>query len=119
MAQADPISSSFHCALDEYIRSRKKDSVNSKFLQDLQKQQAVPITAEDVHQSLEFLEKNNSNRSSTRNVRQFLEPVIRVLSDYSGIIDTFGMSFAPQMLTAGHNLLSCPRKLRQIPCQHV
>ena len=91
MAQLNVNSSPFHRALGEYIESRKKDSANSKFLQDLLQEGAMRVTAEDVHQSLEVLEKSNSDKPSTRRVRAFLEPVITVLSDYSGVIDTFGM----------------------------
>ncbi|OCL03472.1 hypothetical protein AOQ84DRAFT_433927 [Glonium stellatum] len=46
------------------------------------------ITPNDVLQSVEQVERDSSNKTSTRIIRKVLEPVITVMVDYSGILDT-------------------------------
>lgn len=83
-------SPTFKLALDEYIKRRGKKSKTPQFIADLQKSQKLP-TKEDVHDAIKQLEKNATDSTATRNVRKILRPVIRVLDDYSGVVDTLSI----------------------------
>ena len=84
----------FRRALKQYLLSKSTKRSKSKtpaFLNDLQRPGCTK-TKEDVQKAMRDLDKASSDRTSTRAVRMTLGPVIRVLDDYSGIINTLGMS---------------------------
>ena len=82
--------SPFRRALDEYVQSRRKKSKKPAFIKELQRPGSLK-TKEDVMKAMVDLEKSSTDRTSARVVRTTMMPVIRVLSDYSGVIDTLGM----------------------------
>ena len=82
--------SPFRRALDEYVQSRRKKSKTPAFLEELQRPGSLK-TKEDVQRAMVDLEKSSTDRTSAKVVRTTMKPVIRVLSDYSGVIDTLGM----------------------------
>ena len=82
--------SPFRRALDEYVQSRRKKSKTPAFLKELQRPGSLK-TKQDVLRAMKDLEKSSTDRTSTKVVRATMMPVIRLLSDYSGVIDTLGM----------------------------
>ena len=83
--------SPFRRALDEYLGRKSKNSKTPAFLKDLQAPGSLQ-TKDDVHRAMVELEKTSTDRSSARAVRKVLKPVIRVLTDYSNIVDSLGMA---------------------------
>ena len=81
--------SPFRRALDEYVQSRRKKSKTPAFLKEFQTPGSLK-TKEDVQRAMVELEKSSTDRTSAMVVRSTMKPVIRVLSDYSGVIDTLG-----------------------------
>ncbi|PQE08417.1 Zinc finger protein [Rutstroemia sp. NJR-2017a BBW] len=84
--------SNFKRALDEYVNRRGKKSKTPQFIADLQKSSKLP-SKEDVNDAMKTLEKESTDSKVTRNIRKILRPVITVLDDYSGVVDT--LSTAP------------------------
>ncbi len=93
--QSEEEPSPFRRALDEYLGRKSKNSKTPAFLKDLQAPGSLQ-TKDDVHRAMVELEKTSTDRSSARVVRKALKPVIRVLTDYSNIVDTLGMAFWSQ-----------------------
>ncbi|TGO22714.1 hypothetical protein BPAE_0157g00010 [Botrytis paeoniae] len=89
--------SPFTRALEEYIKRRGKKSKTSQLITDLQNSPKPP-SKQDVNNALKQLEKETTDSTVTRNIRKVLRPVITVLADYSGVVDT--MSNADPMPTA-------------------
>ncbi|KAM0160095.1 hypothetical protein ACHAQE_004710 [Botrytis cinerea] len=89
--------SPFNRALEEYIKRRGKKSKTSQLIADLQSS-PKPLSKQDVNNALKQLEKETTDSVVTRNIRKVLRPVITVLADYSGVVDT--MSNADPMPTA-------------------
>ncbi|KAM3069555.1 hypothetical protein ACMFMG_005658 [Clarireedia jacksonii] len=87
----------FKRALDEYVNRRGKKSKTPQFIADLQKSPKLP-NKDDVNDAMKKLEKETTDSKVTRNIRKILRPVIRVLDDYSGVVET--MSNADPMPTA-------------------
>ena len=81
--------SPFRRALDEYVQSRRKKSRTPAFLKELQTPGSLK-TKEDVQRAMIDLENSSTDRTSAKVVRTTMKPVIRLLSDYSGVIDTLG-----------------------------
>lgn len=82
--------SPFRRALDDYVQSRRKKSKTPAFLRELQRPGSLR-TKEDVQRAMVDLEKSSTDKTSAKVVRSTMKPVIRLLSDYSGVIDTLGM----------------------------
>lgn len=82
--------SPFRQALDEYVQSRRKKSKRPAFLKELQRSGSLK-TKEDVQRAMTDLENSSTDRTSAKVVRTAMKPIIRVLSDYSGVIDSLGM----------------------------
>ncbi|TGO40704.1 hypothetical protein BHYA_0033g00580 [Botrytis hyacinthi] len=89
--------SPFTRALEEYIKRRGKKSKTSQLITDL-RSSPKPPSKQDVNKALKQLEKETTDSAVTRNIRKVLRPVITVLADYSGVVDT--MSNADPMPTA-------------------
>ena len=85
-------SSPFKRAVDQYVQSRKSQSSTPQFVKSLQNIDS-PTTKEDVQRAIVELERSSTGKASTRRIRNVLSPVIRVLSDYAGIVNTLGKSF--------------------------
>lgn len=83
--------SPFTRALEEYIRRRGKKSKTSQLITDLQSSPKPP-SKQDVNNALKQLEKETADSAVTRNIRKVLRPVITVLADYSGVVDTMSKS---------------------------
>lgn len=49
-----------------------------------------PPTPESIQGSMEAVETKNANKPSMKMMKKVLSPVIRVLKDYYGVIDTLG-----------------------------
>ena len=81
--------SPFRRALDEYVQSRRKKSKTPAFLKELQTPGSLK-TKEDVQRAMIDLENSSTDRTAAKVVRTTMKPVIRLLSDYSGVIDTLG-----------------------------
>ena len=79
--------SPFNRALEEYIKRRGKKSKTSQLIADLQSS-PKPLSKQDVNNALKQLEKETTDSAVTRNIRKVLRPVITVLADYSGVVDT-------------------------------
>ena len=77
--------SPFREAIDEFLGSFPKNRQPKFIRKCLNTGQSV--TPEDVLQSVEQVERESSNKTSTRIIRKVLEPVITVMADYSGIVD--------------------------------
>lgn len=58
-----------------------------------------PPTPESIQKSIEDAETKNSNKSSSKIMKKVLSPVIRVLKDYYGVIDTLGSPLTLQTLS--------------------
>ena len=82
--------SPFRRALDDYVQSRRKKSKTPGFLKELQRPGSLK-TKEDVQRAMIDLEYSSTDRKSAMVLRNLMKPFIRVLSDYSGVIDTLGM----------------------------
>lgn len=82
--------SPFRRALDEYVQSRRKKSKTPAFIKGLQRPGSC-VTKNDVQKAMIDLEDQSTDRTSAKVVRTAMKPVIRLLSDYSGVIDTLGM----------------------------
>ncbi|KAF5879132.1 putative nacht domain protein [Botrytis fragariae] len=89
--------SPFNRALEEYIKRRGKKSRTPQLIADMQSSPKPP-SKQDVNNALKQLEKETTDSAVTRNIRKVLRPVITVLADYSGVVDT--MSNADPMPTA-------------------
>ncbi|TGO88506.1 hypothetical protein BPOR_0158g00060 [Botrytis porri] len=79
--------SPFTRALGEYIKRREKKSKTSLLITDLQSSPKPP-SKQDVNNALKQLEREPTDSAVTRNIRKVLRPVITVLADYSGVVDT-------------------------------
>ena len=75
----------FREAIDEFLDPLPKNR-RPKFIQKCLNTGEF-VTPEDVLQSVEQVERESSNKTSTRIIRKVLEPVITVMVDYSGIVD--------------------------------
>ena len=60
------------------------------FLNDLQAPGSLQ-TKYDVQRAMVELEKTSTDKTSAQVVRKVLKPIIRVLADYTSIVDTLGM----------------------------
>lgn len=89
-SQSEGQPSPFRRALDEYVRQKSKKSKTPAFLNDLQLS-VSPQTQDDVQRAMVDLEKSSTEKTSAQVVRKVLKPVIRVLADYTSIVDTLGM----------------------------
>lgn len=49
-----------------------------------------PPTPESIQGSMEAIEMKNANKPSMKMMKKVLSPVIRVLKDYYGVVDTLG-----------------------------
>ncbi|OCK82019.1 hypothetical protein K432DRAFT_433750 [Lepidopterella palustris CBS 459.81] len=78
-------SSPFRAAIDEFLNSYPKNR-QPKFVRKCLTD-GEHVTEEDVRQSVAQVEKESSNKTSTKIIRKVLEPVITAMSDYSGILD--------------------------------
>lgn len=92
--------SPFARAVEEYMNSRPKKSKTPEFIRSLQNQQCAgePLDKNAVKQAIVQLEREATDRKAVRNVRKVLNPVVSVLTTYSGIVDT--LSQADPMPTA-------------------
>jgi hypothetical protein len=70
------------------VRTRPKKSKTPQFILDLQKPGAN-ADQHSVEQAMVQLERDSTDRTAVRNIRK-LKPVIKVLSDYSNVLDTLG-----------------------------
>jgi hypothetical protein len=77
--------SPFREAIDEFLGSFPKNR-QPKFIRKCL-DTGESVTPGDVLQSVEQVERESSNKTSTRIIRKVLEPVITVMVDYSGIVD--------------------------------
>ena len=82
--------SPFRRALDEYVQSRRKKSKTPAFIKEIQRPGSLQ-TKEDVQKAMIDLDKSSTDRTSAKVARTTMKPVIRLLSDYSAVIDTLGM----------------------------
>ncbi|KAL3473025.1 hypothetical protein BJX99DRAFT_202881 [Aspergillus californicus] len=85
-----PTPSAFARALDEYVNSRPKNSETPKFIQTLQEQQRTgsPLDGEAIKKDIIQLERNASDRKAARAARKVLQPVVNIMSTYTGVVDT-------------------------------
>ena len=91
-SQSEGQLSPFRRALDEYVQRKSKRSKTPAFLSGLQVPGSLQ-TKDDVQKAMVELEKTSTDKTSAKVVRKVLKPVIRVLADYTGIVDTLGMPF--------------------------
>ena len=89
-SQSEGQPSPFRRALDEYVGRKSKKSQTPAFLNDLQALGSFQ-TKDDVQRAMVELEKTSTDKTSVQFVRKVLKPVIRVLADYTSIVDTLGM----------------------------
>lgn len=59
-----------------------------------------PPTLESIQGSMEAIETKNANKPSMKIMKKVMSPVIRVLKDYYGVIDTLGSPcpFRPSLI---------------------
>ena len=57
-----------------------------------------PPTPESIQDSMEKIETKNANKPSMKIIKKVLSPVMRVLKDYYGVIDTLGSILTRQTL---------------------
>ncbi|QKX57422.1 uncharacterized protein TRUGW13939_04534 [Talaromyces rugulosus] len=84
----------FNLALDDYIRSRPRNSKTPQFIQKLQQQQDAGerIDAQSVLQDIGRLHRDATDRRSASAARKILMPVVTILSTYSGVVDTLAQA---------------------------
>ena len=83
----DLASSVFGDAIQEFIKSFPPKAKRPAFLEACSKN-AVTISPQDIQHTALRLEETHSRGTPTK-IWRFLEPVVRALSDYGGVIDTF------------------------------
>ena len=88
-AVGPPNASPFSRAINDYIQSRSEKSSTPQFLKGLESRGSL-ITKDDIQAAIVELEQSNTNKASTRHVRTILRPIIRVLSDYTGVLEALG-----------------------------
>jgi hypothetical protein len=79
------VSSPFSDALSEFVDGfgkKKKPSFVQEYLN------GSVVSSHDVQATLEGMEK----KSSLKQVRRFLEPIVQAMVDYTGVLDTLCMS---------------------------
>lgn len=86
--------SAFKRAIEEYSQSRREKSSTPQFLTALQSS----TTKDDVHRAIVELEQVNTSKASTRHIRNILNPIIKVLTDYTGIVNTLGKTSSLQVM---------------------
>lgn len=90
-SQSEGQPSPFRRALDEYVGRKSKKSKTPAFLNDLQVPGSLQ-TKSDVQRAMIELEKTSTDKASAQVVRKVLKPVIRVLADYTSIVDTLAQA---------------------------
>lgn len=86
-----PISTSpFSRALSEYVDSSPTKSKTPQFIHDIQEQLRNGNTLDKnaVNQTIIQLDRDDSDRAAARRMRSVLRPVVTVLTDYAGVVDT-------------------------------
>lgn len=79
----------FEEALEEYIESfPEKNSARKMFLTSIERTGGEPMTSESISAIVRDAEKKVSQKITTRAFRRLVRPVITVLKEYYGIVDT-------------------------------
>lgn len=87
--------SPFQEAVKEFLQALPKKSKKTSFVVSCMGAAATP---EHVHQSIVKVEEAAADKPATRIIRRTLEPIIGVLEDYSGIIDSLCQYILPPAL---------------------
>lgn len=92
---------SFLIALDRYIASVPEKSRKKSFVDVCHK--AGQISPEALNASLRDIKQQSAQQSASKTVSEVLEPMVRGLKDYNGIVNTLGNQ---PLTSVAHNQLS-------------
>jgi len=79
----------FHEYLQHLSEKKAKRSILSRIHID------DPPTPEDIQESMRQIQLQHAQKPSVKIMKKVLGPMVTVLKDYYGIIDTLGMSLLP------------------------
>ena len=82
--------SSFQAAIQEYLQTLPKKS-NKRSILATCIESGNP-SPQDVEEAISRIERSASEKPATRRIRKCLNPVINVLNDYSGILDSLAQA---------------------------
>lgn len=82
--------SAFSCALEKYIELFPKESKKFEFIQKLKDQQAngLELNRTGVIKELQRLGDGTEKNKAARATRNALNPVVKMLTQYTGMVDT-------------------------------